>query len=194
MSLRLAACHSPPALPAETPRRLAPDGRTARPPRPVGLLPRRPAPRACPAQHHGAGRPHWRLTPALDPAPLFHSALCFADFADAPVPRRRGSIRETGEGRRPRRREPGQFRSGYDAPACASGPSRSLAELTAAPKVCLTSVARAPLWAYRLATPPPATARRCTRSSKVRAALRGRRTGRRRPVSLTSLAAWHGGT
>ena len=48
-----------------------------------------------------------------------------------------------------------QFRSGYNAPACASGPPRSLAELTAAPKVCLTSAARASLWACRLALPPP---------------------------------------
>ena len=46
-----------PARPAETPRRHEPDGRTARPPRPFGLFPRRSAPRACPAQHRGADRP-----------------------------------------------------------------------------------------------------------------------------------------
>jgi len=34
-------------------------------------------------------------------------------------------------------------------------PPQSLAELTAAPDACLTSAARASLWAYRLALPPP---------------------------------------
>ena len=184
-----------PREPAETPRRHAPHGRTARPRDPLDFHPRRPAPRACPAQHRSVGRPPWRLTPDLEPGPLFHSALCSADSADAPVSRRRGSIRETGEERRPWRREPGPFRFGYDAPACASGPPRSRAEHPAAPDACLTSAARASLWAYRLALPTPKPrpgVAHGRQKSERRYDPSGQR-GRRR-INFTALAAWPGGT
>ena len=64
-----------------------------------------------------------------------------------------------------------QFRSGYNAPACASGPPRSLAELPAAPQ-SLSDLCR-PCFTLGLpACPstPQATARRCTRSPEVRTA------------------------
>ena len=133
--LQSAACSqtSAPAGPSSAEHSAWPDGRR----RQSGFHddPASPAPRACCFQLAAL------VWPPLGPdSELCGRCIPISFRSSSHIPFRCPQTAETGrstEAALPRRREHGQFRSGYDAHACASGPTRSLAELTPPPmSVC----------------------------------------------------------